>query len=81
MAVDALEFIEVGTDFDLVLSAFEQVVEDSAMLEGCFHILLEPGAAGWTVKQPISLDVLRLAINLGQLCSWLDKLQTYRHCC
>lgn len=74
MAVDALEFIKVGPDFDLVLSAFEQVVENSTMLEGCFHILLEPGATGWTVKQPIALDVLRLAVNLGQVCSWLEKL-------
>lgn len=74
MAVDALKFIEVGPDFDLILSAFEQVVEDSAMLEGCFHILLEPGATGETVKQPIALDILRLAVNLRQICSWLDKL-------
>lgn len=67
MAVNALEFIEVGPDFDLVLSAFEQVVEDNAMFGSCFDILLEPGATGWTVKQSITLDVLRLAVNLGQL--------------
>lgn len=73
MAVDALEFIEVGPDFDLVLSAFEKAVEYSAMLGSCFHILLEPGAAGWTVKQPITLDVLRLAVNLGQLSMLLVR--------
>lgn len=74
MAVDALEFIEVGPDFYLVLCAFEHVIEDSAVLSGCFHILLKPGATTWTVEQPIALDILRLAVNLGQLCSWLDKL-------
>lgn len=67
MAVNALEFIEVGPDFDLVLSAFKQVVEDNAMFGSCFDILLEPGATSWTVKQSITLDVLRLAVNLGQL--------------
>lgn len=63
-AVHALELVKVGSYFNLVLRAFEQVSDDSATLCCSFHFLLGPGAADRTIKQTITLDVLRLTIDL-----------------
>lgn len=65
-AVHALELVEVGPHFDLVLGALEQVGEDGAPLRGRLHVLRLPQAAAATgpVHQPIALDVLGLTVHL-----------------
>lgn len=64
-AVHPLELIKVGSYFNLVLRSFEQVGDDGVPLRCRFHILLRPGTADRTIKQAITLDVLRLTVDLG----------------
>lgn len=66
MTVSSLELVEVGPYLDLVLGAFEKVVEDGAALRGSVDVLEEPRSPAGPVEETVALDVLRLTVNLGK---------------